>query len=295
MRIVCLAILLTASIAGAQVQDLGHRLPAGAGFDAGTQVDEGIYLGDRFVWFASGRVRDRHGAAVPIENLDIDAYGNVFGIAGTRRLGELYVTVATAVPIVKLSIDSDNPAASVDRLGLGDVFVEPIQLGARLSHVDVVGSYSFYAPTSQGQRTGVGRSQWSHQLAAGGTLFWDDRHGWRVSALASYIYYRKKQDIDITRGDTLLIQGGAGGRVIDGVEVGLAGYALWQVRDDRGTDLPAALTGARERAFGLGPELDLLVPALRSRMSARWTWDIDGRARPVGTMLVVSVSVAVWQ
>lgn len=296
MRVICLAMLLMTNIAEAQVQDLGHRLPAGAGLDAGTQVDPGLYLGDRFVWFASSQLRDRRGEVVPVEDLDIDAYANVLGIAGTKELGGLYLSAALAVPLVKLSLDSDHPAASVDRLGLGDVFVEPLKLGGRFSHVDVVGSYSVYAPTSQGERTGLGRPQWSHQLAAGGTLFFDDdRRGWRLSALASYVHSGKKRGIDITRGDALQLQGGVGGRVLDEVDLGVAGYALWQVRDDRGAELPVQLRGARERALGLGPEVDVMVPALRSRLSARLAWDIDGKVRPVGTILVLGLSVVAWR
>lgn len=296
MRIVCLLLVLTTSIASAQVQDLGHRFPAGAGLDAGTQVDEGLYLGDRFVWFASSQLRDRRGHVVPIEHLDLDAYADILGLAGTKQLGAIYASAAIAVPVVKLSLNSDNPAASVDRLELGNVFVEPFKLGARLSHVDIVGSSSVYVPTSQGQRTGLGRPQWSYQLAAGGTVFFDDdRRGWRLSALASHVRNGTKRGVAIERGDTVQIQGGLGGRVLDGVELGIAGYALWQVSDDRGLDLPASLQGARERVFGLGPEVDILVPALRSRLSARFAWDIAGKARPVGTTLVLGLSVVVWR
>jgi hypothetical protein len=296
MRIVCLVLVLTTRIASAQVQDLGHRFPAGVGLDAGTQIDEGLYVGNRFVWFASSELRDRHGHVVPIENLHLDTYANMLGLAGTKQLGGIYASAAVAVPIVKLSLDSDNPAASVDRLGLGNVFVEPFKLGGRLPHVDVVGSYSMYVPTSQGQRTGLGRPQWSHQLAAGGTVFFErDRRGWRLSALASHVRNGKKRGVAIERGDTAEIQGGLGGRVVDGVELGVAGYALWQVSDDRGSDLPVPLRGARERAFGLGPEVDIMVPALRSRLSARFEWDVAGKARPVGTMLVVGLSVVVWR
>src|SRR5262245_48214223 len=79
----CGSIVLWASVAEAQLQDLGHRLPGGAGLDAGSQSDQGLYVGDRFVWFASGRVKDRSGAALPIRGVDIDAFGNVIGIAGT--------------------------------------------------------------------------------------------------------------------------------------------------------------------------------------------------------------------
>jgi len=290
MRLLVLAVLLHAGIAVAQVADLGHRLPGGIGLDAGTQPEQGLYLADRFVWFASDRVHDRNGHTVPIENLDIDAFANAFGASGTLQVGDGYLDAAFSIPVTRVSLSADDPQASVDRLGLGDIYVQPFKLGVRGDHFDAVGGYSFYAPTSEGARSGLGRPQWSHQLSAGGTFFFDDVRGWRASALASYTVNGQKQGVDITRGDTIQIQGGVGGRVLGVVDLGLAGYALWQTTDDRGADLPPQVVGARERAFGLGPEVDVRLRALRSRLTARFEWDIDGEARPVGTILVAGLA-----
>jgi hypothetical protein len=294
MRAVVLA-LLVPSVAAAQPADLGHRLPGGVGLDAGSQPAQGLYVATRFVWFASNRVNDRDGARVPIEGLDIDAYANVLGVAGALKLGPVYVSAAVAVPFAKLSLSADLPQASVDRLGLGDVFAQPLQLGARFAHADVVASYAFYAPTRQTARTGVGRPQWSHQASAGGTYFFDDVRGWRISALASYVHNDNKLDIDITRGASFQIQGGAGGRVFDRVIAGVAGYALWQITDDTGADLPEQLRGARERVFGIGPEVDVAIPQIRAQLAARFEWDLGAEARPAGTIFVIGLSVAAWR
>ena len=291
--VIALAFALVACprAASAQVQDLGHRLPGGAGLDAGTQPEPGLYIGDRVAWFASGEVHDRRGATVPIASLDLDAVAEVLGVAGTVKLRDVYLTAAAAAPLVWLALGTDDPRASVDRLGLGSVFVEPLMIGARFAHADVVASYSLFAPTDQGARSGVGRPQWTHQLAAGGTLYFDHRRRWRASGLASYLHNQRKLGIDITRGDSFLIQGGLGGPVTAWLDLGAAGYAVWQVTDDRGSDLPVALRGGRERAFGLGPEADVMIRPLRSRLVARFEWDLDGQARPVGTILVAGISV----
>ncbi len=295
MRLVCCLLVLFTGVASAQVQDLGHRIPGGVGLDAGTQNEPGLYFGDRFVWFSSSRVVDRNGNTVPIQNLDVDAYANAVGIAATIEVDPIYVTVSAAVPLLKASLSADQPEASIERLGLGDVFFEPLKLGTRSQRFDAVASYAFYVPTRQGARSGVGQPEWSHQFAAGGTLFFDDHRGWRFSMLASYVHHQQKLGVDITRGDTLLFQGGVGGRFIQVVDVGLAGYALWQVADDRGTDLPDVLRGARERVFGLGPEVDVAIPRLRSRLTARFEWDTGGRARPVGTVLFLGLTVVAWR
>jgi hypothetical protein len=232
---------------------------------------------------------------LPVENLEIDAFANAFGVAGTIELDGLYLGAAVAVPILRTSINADLPEVSIDRLGLGDVFLEPLKLGRRSQRFDVVASYAFYLPTRQEERDGVGRTEWSHQVSAGGTLFFDEQRGWRASALASYLHFRPKSGIDITRGDSIMVQGGIGGRFLRIVDVGVAGYALWQVTDDTGSDLPDVFRDARERVFGLGPEVDVAIPQLRSRLTARLEWDIGGRARPVGTLLFLGISVVAWR
>lgn len=291
MRALGVAVLLHASIAAAQVADLGHRQPGAVGLDAGTEPEQGLYVADRVTWFASSRVNDRSGNQVPIAGLDIDAVANSVGASGTLKIDDLYLSAAFSIPFVKASLSADDPQASVDRLDLGNVYVEPVKVGTRSARVDGVASYSFYIPTDQGAKSGVGRPQWSHQFSLGGTAFFDERRGWRVSALASYVLNGKKRGIDITRGDTFQIQGGVGGRVHDGLDLGVIGYALWQVTDDSGSDLPPQLAGARDRVFGVGPEVDLMVPAWRSRFTARFAWDLGGEARPVGTLLLVGVTV----
>ena len=73
--------------------------------------------------------------------------------------------------------------------------------------------------------------------------------------------------------------------------MGVAGYGLWQVRDDRGADLPAALRGLRDQDFGLGPEIDVTLAPIRSRFTLRYCRDVRAVARPLGTILVVGVTI----
>lgn len=293
--VLTIALVLCGRDVWAQSQDLGHRLPGGAGLDAGTQHEQGIYVASRFAWFTSDRVNDRNGDRVPLDHLDIDVFAGIFGIAGILKVHEVYLTAAVAVPIAKRSVSAEGPEVSrLDRSGLGDIFIEPFKIGVRTSHADAVASYSFYAPTSQGASM-LGSPQWAHQVAAGGTVYFDAQRGWRISMLASYLHNMQKLGIDITRGDSVLIQGGVGGRLFGVLELGVDGYSLWQVTDDSGTDLPAQLRGARERALGLGPEVAVIVRPLRSRLYARLEWDVGGKARPVGQILVVGLAVIAWR
>lgn len=286
-------LLSTAALADG---DLGHKFLGAVGLDAGIQPEEGVYAGDRFVYFSADRLRDRHGGLVPVKGLEIGAYANVLGVSGTLKpMGAPYLSAALAVPVAWLSLTADVPSADVDRFGLGDIFVEPLKVGWRLPHFDAVASYSFYAPTGQADRKGLGQPQWTQQFSMGGTLFFDNERALRLSALASYNVYHRKIGIDVTRGDSVQLQGGLGGRLFQVLDLGVAGYALWQVADDRGSDLPLALRGAREHVFGLGPEVGITIPALRAKLTARYEWDLGAQTRPEGQVLLVSLSFLAWR
>ncbi|HEY0841008.1 MAG TPA: transporter [Vulgatibacter sp.] len=281
-------------------QDLGHKVLGTLGLEAGAQQDPGVFVADRLLFYRSDRAVDRNGVSLPID-LELRAFANGVGAGVILKLEPLstYVGAGLGFPFAHVHASTSRPEASIDRFGLGDLYVQPLRLGWRLGdHVDVVAGYAFYAPTAEfepGGRSGIGRGYWTHEPSLGGTIWFTGRGGWNLSALASYDFNGKKRGIDITRGDTVQIQGGAGARVFRVVELGLAAYGQWQVRDDRGADLPAVLRGARDRAFGLGPEVAVRIPALRSRLSARWEHDVYARSRPVGQIFVVGLTVAVWR
>jgi len=92
----------------------------------------------------------------------------------------------------------------------------------------------------------------------------------------------------------LEIQGGAGRPVYRNVSAGVAGFALWQVSDDRGIELAPELAGMHTRAFGLGPEIDVTIPKRRMRVELRTEWDFGVVARPQGLVLVVGVHYLAW-
>ena len=296
-----LAVAAATSWAGAAraQEQLGHKLLGTLGLDAGVEPPPGLTLIDQVVLFGAEEIADRHGDPVPISGLDLDAFGNVVGISGTVRIpGFAMWTGAVAFPYARLSLNIDDPRASLDRYGFGDVYVLPLKLGWRPGRFDVVASYSFYAPTGHFEprgSTGIGRGFWTHELAAGGTAWLDQARTLRLSALGSYDLSGKKRGIDITRGSTAQIQGGAGVRLVRVLDVGVAGYALWQVTDDRGSDLPAAVRGASERALGAGPEVDLAIPQIRARLGARYEQDLYARSRPRARIFVFSLSFTAWK
>ncbi len=275
--------------------DFGYKVLGTVGLDAGSQPEPGVYLGNRFLYLTADRLNDQQGNAVPVQGLDMKAFANVLGVSGTMQLDAgPYLTAALAVPVARLSLHSDYPFNTLDRQGLGDIFLEPLKLGWRLPRLDITAAYSLYAPTGQLNRRGLTQPQWVQQVSAGGTVFFDDARSLRLSALASYNIYGQKLHLDVTRGDSVQIQGGLGGRVFRLLDIGLAGFAMWQVAADRGADLPPRVLGQSEFAVGLGPEVGLAIPQIRAKLTARYEWDLVARSRLDGQILMVSLSLLGW-
>ena len=297
----CLGVVMALALGGAPAvaQQLGHKVMGSLGLYAGTQPDAGLYVLNQFGSYGSNDIYDRYGHRIPV-NLDLDAVANFVGFQATFRLWHsLYLNIAAAGPVSHVSLTSDQPEASVDQFGLGDVYFQPVKIGWKAEHMDIVGGYAFYAPTGlyiPHGSGGIGHGQWTHQFSFGGTVYFNRAKTWRFSSLASYDLNQRKQGVDITRGDSFQIQGGAGNRFRTGnnfgtLDVGPVGYGLWQVRDDRGADLRAALRGARDVALGLGAEADYTVARIRSRFTVRYCRDVVAKSRPLGQILVIGVVV----
>lgn len=266
-------------------QELGHKLLGGIGINAGTQPAPGLYVLDRLVVYRAQDLRDRNGNALPIESLEIDVTSNVLGVAYTRALRDhSFFSAALGAPLARIDVNADHPQIAVDASGFGDLVVQPIKLGARFENFDVVGDYTFYAPTGhfEARQLSVGRGYWTNQFSLGGAIYSDRQRRRRASLLASYDINGRKRDIDITRGNSIQVQGGAGTRVAGLADAGLAGFALWQVTDNRGADLPDAVRGARTRVFGLGPEIGVAIPEVRARVELRTEWEFGTRSRQQG-------------
>ena len=297
-RLFCFLLAVALAATPASAQQLGTKVMGGLGIDAGTQGPPGVFVLDRALQFTADKARSRDGDALPIQGLDILARANAISVSYTFvPRSSPYLTVVASVPYARVSVNSADPIVSIDRWGLGDIFVQPIKAGWRHPHYDVVTSYAFFAPTGRFEPktgVGVGRGYWTHQFSLGGAGYVDTTRARRASVLMSYDLNRRMRAVDITRGNMLSMQGGAGAAVGKAFVLGVAGYALWQVSDDRGTALPQTLAGLRTRTYGLGPEIDVVVPSIGLKVDFRFMWDFGTRARPQGQVFAGGLGYRAW-
>jgi len=287
--------------APAEAQQLGHKVLGSLGLFAGSQPDSGLYLVDQFASYGADKLYDRAGNRIPV-GLDLDAWSNPVGFQATFKLpwSSMYVNVAAAAPIAEVNLQINQPEASIDTFGFGDVYVQPIKVGWKLTQTDIVAGYAFYAPTGlyiPRASGSIGHGQWTHEFSFGGIFYFDRAKRWSISALTSFDLNQRKQGIDITRGNTFQFQGGAGkifrpqGKIFQAVGMGVAGYGLWQVQDDRGADLPDILRGARDLALGVGPEINSTLAPIRSQITLRYCRDITVKSRPQGRILIIQLTI----
>jgi len=294
--VICVELQLAAGRVDAQ--DLGHKLPGLIGLDAGKVPPPGLYLVDRLASYEADELRDRTGMLIAAPDLQLLGRSNAVGLSYTIRLPRrtMSFTMTAAAPLARLRLNlHDRPEASFDRFGLADIYIQPALLGWRLERADLVASYSLYLPTGTSPLAGgqgLSTGHVTHQFSAGGSIYANKSRASFVTALASYDANLRKRRIDITRGDTLTIQGGAGTSLFNRVvEAGLAFNSLWQVRADRGTDLPVVLLGARDRVYGFGPEVAVMIKGIRSQLRIRYEWDMGVRSRPRGNLFVVGLNI----
>jgi hypothetical protein len=278
-------------------QDLGHKLLGSLGLQAGSQPATGIYVANRLAFYDAKDLFDRHGQRIPLA-FDLRSVADSIGVSGTYEVRALatYVNASAAVPLAHVTGTIGDAQASIDRFGLADAWIQPLKLGWRLPQLDLVAGYAFYVPTGRFEPGGTGsvsRGSWSHELSLGHTVYFDRKRTRYFSALASWELNARKLGIDLTRGSTVQVQGGAGATVLRIVDVGVVGYGLWQVSDDSGAALPPVLRGARDRTYGLGVELGVTIAEARSQVTVRYAHDVGAASRPQGQLLVVGLTCAV--
>lgn len=289
------AMIVICNVTLSHAQQLGYKLLGSAGIDAGVQPPAGLAFIDRVLHYSSTELRGRNGEVVPIDGLDISATGMGLGASLTMQVEHsTLLAFALGLPLARIDVSSDEPAASVNGFGFSDMFVQPLRVGWRHPHFDVVTAYMVYVPTGKFEPRGggVGKGYWTHQLSLGGALFLDTTRASRLSAMASYEMNTRKRGIDIRRGNVIQIQGGAGVGLGKVLTVGVASFALWQVTADHGADIPQALRGQWSRAFGVGPEVIAVIPSWRTRVELRVERELGVRSRPKGQVIAFGVSYA---
>jgi hypothetical protein len=289
------------SVGGAarlKAQLLGLNLIGDVGLQSGSQPPPGLYVLVPSYYRADyAGVRNADGNTVARGARLSMSFIAAPAMAVVTRMTVLNATYGLqfVVPFSNTRLAIAEPSLSASQsYEFTDMYVQPANLGWHTRRADFLAAYAFFMPTGT---TNHSLDMWAHELSAGSTLYFDDRHKWHLAGTAFYEMHQRKNDADLKVGDLLTIEGGLGTSFLEAnaARAGLAYAAQWKITNDGGSDFPPNLPKSRSRVFALGPEVSMpvfAVGALAGLLNARYEWEFGGRSTFEGHVWTVGFTLA---
>jgi hypothetical protein len=206
-------------------------------------------------------------------------------VLGADRWGTLLV-----LPLLDLDLEIE-PVPGVrlrgERRGVGDLTIGN-GLHWTLKSFEMVNAVDVVLPTGSFDRTALinpGRGQWVVRASHLGT--WFPTPKWDVSYRLNYDYNFENSDTHYHSGRTIYVNGAVGWKPNPATTVGLVGFTLHQVTDDRINGRSVAPDGARARASGIGPVVRWVGPG-GVHYTIKYLRDSGVRNRPAGQQLWIN-------
>ena len=313
-RIRRLTILLgaVASVILLPVQELHAQhtdyILGSAGLLSGQQAPPGVYYQNQPSYYWAGNsTTGPFGRLNASTNLDLFIDLNTIGWTTPWTLFGAHYGMQMTVPLVNTNGSLDlrsqffNPAVqerfgfnrstSNDQFGFSSIYVEPVNFGWHEPRYDVVTSFGFFAPAGdynprRAVNTGLGR--WSEMFSLGGIAYFDQERKWSLSTMGRFLIHQSQQGVDLTVGDDATLEWGLGRSFktsIGQVDVGIDGYAYWQVSDTTGSVVPPRFQGRRGSTYALGPEIAATTKF--GRYFVRFFSEFGGSNTPQGNQITL--------
>jgi hypothetical protein len=169
------------------------------------------------------------------------------------------------IPFSTGNLNPSSEDAGSSAFGLGDVLLTPVALYGSKPKVDYTVQLTIWTASGRfepGSSNNRGSGYWALVYSLGAVGYAGADRLWSASALARIEQNFEQSGTGIDPGDDVVIDWGVGRRVPrHGLDVGVSGFATWQVTEQSGGADPPP---ARYRYFGAGPEGSLAL-------SQRWT------------------------
>ena len=288
---VVLACLFAAARAEAQLNT--QHLKGSVGLKSGSQAPPGVYFIAPLVYvYNSDEVRNRNGNELPFVDAELTsvAYGGGVNVVTQKKfLGGFYgfqvlFPVGANNRIQGTEIDA-NPGA-----GLTDSVIAPVSLGWHFKRADAVAGYTIFVPTGRytdGATDNTGFGMWGHEVSVGTTVYLTQSRQYHAATLASFDFQTNKEDSETKVGNAMNLEGGVGADFLKGgLTVGLNYYALLKLTEDRIDGFPSILIRGKNRAFALGPEVQLALArkgTLYGFVKLNYQWETYARTNTQGT------------
>ena len=233
---------------------------------------------------------DGSGETIPTDISNIVANRTIFGyVTPWKILGGSYIP-AVIVPLANAPL---RPAPDTETdFQVSDIVLQPLALGWNYGTVHTQFAYNVWLPTGRfnaGATNNVGKGLYSHMLSYGATWLQEEELPWAATATLRYELPGKQKDTDIEPGDVLIVELAAGKEVAKGFDLGLTGYYLNQVSEEKNS--PSGTDTTRYRFAGLGPEINWRPSKLPGfQVALRAYFEFAARNTSRGTFAVLSIA-----
>jgi hypothetical protein len=279
-------------------QERGQYLPGFTGLNSGVQAPQGFTYANVILWYPSTEFKDNDGQNAPIDfDLNLVADFNIVAYTTKAKIFGATYGMAMAVPIVSTAVDLSRFDLGASPWGVGDIYVEPINLGWKLKKADVKLAYGFVAPTGKFDPTGTDTTTtdyWGHEITFATTAYLSKTRLTQVSFNSNWEFHQRKRHQDVKVGNNATFEGGVGKIFVKNqgkqlIQVGGVGYAEFQLSRDSGSDVPAITRDNKDRVFAIGPELGVILPAQKFNFFVRILPEFGARNRTHGVTFIVGV------
>lgn len=295
-RSICLLVaLLLVCFVSTALAETGHYPLGSEGIKAATLPPPGLYLRTYSSFYSANTLKDRSGKNVPFD-FEVDAFAFVprlVWMTGEKFLGAEYGMDAL-LPLVSTDIDMAPGGMKLhfDECEFGDFFFEPVDLIWRGDNFDLALAYGLWFPTGDSDPANpamAGKGFWTNMFTFGGTLYFDEEKTWSASALGRYEIHSEEKYAEVRPGRNLLFEWGVAKTIEKIVDVGVVGYAQWQLSDDKGDDVTWD-PGIHDRVAAVGPEVSVFIPPAKMFVSLRWNFEFSAVDRPEGHAATLTVT-----
>jgi|GEM_PF-3711952 len=180
---------------------------------------------------------------------------------------------------------------------LGDLYVQPIWLDWSGSHYEIALSDGFYAPTgkySDGAIDNTSLGFWTNQTRLAAAWYPLDTKATAFTLATTYEVHSNKKAADIRPGSNLTVNWGFSQYLPLNkkqtwlADIGVGGYDIWQVSDDRGRDVTYE-AAVHDEVHAFGAQIGLAQVEWNAALTMRWMHEYAARDRFMGDMFVLNV------
>lgn len=223
--------------ASAQVNG-GHYPKGVEGIQAASVPPPGLWLRTYIFNYSSSCMQDADGDDIPI-GFKVNVWAvapRLVWITQHKWLGA-DVGFDIMLPIIRTDLKIRALELDNSKTGLGDLYFSPLILSWHGPRHDAALAVSVFAPTGRWKASdpaSPGEKYWTSLLSAGFTGYFDQAKQWSGSILGRYEVHGTHREMDLKPGQDFHFEWGIAKAVQATLEIGLVGYAQFQMTEDSG-------------------------------------------------------------